>query len=203
MSCIVRGWDRLQQVNAPKENSKILILGAGIIGNLWMSLLHHKGFRDVIVSELSPIRQQLAKKLDTGFKIVGPEELAQFMPQTRLEAELEGIDVIIDCTGSAKALEQALFYVARGATILIFGCAPVGQKMGICPEEIFAKELTILGTQIDPFTYGRAVALAKNMGSRYLDLARLGIEVFQLGQFQEAIGILKQGKVSKVMFKLN
>ena len=32
-----------------------------------------------------------------------------------------------------------------GATVMVFGCAPVGKAMKICPEEIFAKELTILG----------------------------------------------------------
>lgn len=140
LSCILRGWDRLQKVGAPKENSKILVLGAGIIGNLWMCLLHHKGFRNVIVSELSPIRQKLAIQLETGFDIVGPQELKGKMPQTRAEAEQEGIDVIIDCTGSAKALQESLFYVARGATILIFGCAPIGQTMRLSS---FITRLTI------------------------------------------------------------
>ena len=63
LSCILHGWDRLQMVNAPQPDSKIVIMGAGIIGNLWMCLLHHYGFRDVIVSEPSPIRRKLAAQL--------------------------------------------------------------------------------------------------------------------------------------------
>lgn len=59
-----------------------------------------------------------------------------------------------------------------------------------------------MGTMIDPFTYGRSVALAKNMGSRYLDLKRLGIQVFPLGEYQPAIEKLKRGEVSKIMFEL-
>ena len=50
-------------VNAPKPDSRIVILGAGIIGNLWMSLLHHFGYRDIIVSEPSPVRRKLAEQL--------------------------------------------------------------------------------------------------------------------------------------------
>ena len=65
LSCVLRGWDRLKSVGAPKESSKILILGAGIIGNLWMSLLHHNGLRDVTVSEPSDNRRQIAARLGT------------------------------------------------------------------------------------------------------------------------------------------
>ncbi len=100
------------------------------------------------------------------------------MPKSRAQAEQIGIDVIIDCTGSPKALESAIPLTARGAKILIFGCSPMGAEMKICPEEIFAKELTIMGTMINPFTYGRSVALASNMGSRYLDMERLGKKYF-------------------------
>ena len=63
LSCILHGWKRLQMVHAPQPDSKIVIMGAGIIGNLWMCLLHHYGFRDVIVSEPSSIRRQLAEQL--------------------------------------------------------------------------------------------------------------------------------------------
>ena len=48
------------------------------------------------------------------------------MPKTRFEAEDEGIDVVIDCTGVPAALEAAIPWTKNGATILIFGCAPVG-----------------------------------------------------------------------------
>ena len=67
MSCILHGWERLQMVHAPQPDSKIVIMGAGIIGNLWMCLLHHYGFRDVIISEPSPIRRQLAAQLGKYF----------------------------------------------------------------------------------------------------------------------------------------
>ena len=75
--------------------------------------------------------------------------------------------------------------------------------MNICPEEIFAKELIIMGTMIQPFTYPRSVALAKNLGSRYLSCDRLGIEVYRMKDYQSAIERLKRGEISKVMFQLN
>ena len=51
MSCILHGWNRLKESKKIESGSKVLILGAGIIGNLWMCLLHYFGLRKVIVSE--------------------------------------------------------------------------------------------------------------------------------------------------------
>ena len=74
----------------------------------------------------------IAKKLsflETGFHILSPDELEQSMPKSRVEAEQFGIDVVVDCTGVPKALENIIPYLARGAKVLIFGCAPTGQSM--------------------------------------------------------------------------
>ena len=129
--------------------------------------------------------------------------MVKLLPQSRFEAEQFGIDVVIDCTGVPKALENIFPYLARGAKVLIFGCAPTGKGMNICPEEIFAKELIIMGTMIQPFTYPRSVALAKNLGDKYLSLERLGIAVYRMKDYQSAIERLKRGEISKVMFQLN
>ena len=56
-------WKRLQNTGSVTADSKILVLGAGIIGNLWMSLLHHFGHRKVIVSEPSRDRRNIADGL--------------------------------------------------------------------------------------------------------------------------------------------
>ena len=44
-------------------NKKTLIVGSGIIGNLWASILHYKGMRNVVVSEASELRRQITEKL--------------------------------------------------------------------------------------------------------------------------------------------
>ena len=38
-------------------------MGSGIIGNLWASILHYKGMRNVVVSEASELRRQITEKL--------------------------------------------------------------------------------------------------------------------------------------------
>ena len=77
MSCILHGWNRLKATaGSVKANSKVLILGAGIIGNLWSSLLHHFGVRKVIVSEPSFDRRVIAEGL--GKKQEIPQKFSQY-----------------------------------------------------------------------------------------------------------------------------
>ena len=137
-----------------------------------------------------------------GFIVTSPKDLPSMMPQDRFHAEDDGVDIIIDCTGVPIALESAVPWTKMGATILVFGCAPVGKTLRVCPEEIFAKELTILGTKINPYTYSEAVTLVGNMGQKYMSFEKLGIGVYTLDKFEDALETLKKGKISKIMFEL-
>lgn len=204
LSCLLHGWDRLNRFAPDLDSSaKILVLGAGIIGNLWVSLLHFKGFRDVIVSEPSEGRRNIVKSMDLGYTVVSPKEVEELMPKTPLEADVSGVEVIIDCTGFPPALEGAMKWTRRGAVVCVFGCAPPGQQMKICPEEIFNKELTVFGTLVNPHTYGRAVGLAEAMGERYLSYPKLGIKTYSLKDYEVALEALKKAEISKAIFRMD
>ena len=155
---------------------------------------------------------------DTGFEITDPKTLASNMAE--VDCEQEGFDIIIECSGFPPALEQALAWTKRGATVMIFGCAPPGKAVRICPEDIFRKvntshcrdieldthqhrELTILGSLINPTTYSRAVMLAANLGPRYLEYDKLGVAVFNINNYQQAIDQLKRGEIAKAVFKMS
>jgi len=201
LSCILHGWERLMAKSPVQPDSRILITGAGIIGNLWVTMFHYHGFRDVTVSEPADGRRNITKRLETGFNMVIPKDLAAQEEGT--DAEQFGFDVIIECSGFPPALEQAMSWTKRGATIMIFGCAPPGKSVKICPEEIFRKELTILGSLINPCTYSRAVTLAANLGERYLAYDKLGVKTFNIEDYEEAINQLKQGKIAKAVFSMS
>ena len=51
---------------------------------------------------------------DLGFTVTNPSDLKELMPKTRFEAEDDGVDIIIDCTGVPGALEEAIFWTKMG-----------------------------------------------------------------------------------------
>ena len=67
LSCVSHGWDLISPVHV---GSKILIVGAGIIGNLWAAVLHLQGHRRVIVSEPNENRRKIVKQLGKFKRVV-------------------------------------------------------------------------------------------------------------------------------------
>ncbi|XP_014365046.2 D-arabinitol dehydrogenase 1 [Papilio machaon] len=190
-SCVSHGFDRASPLPV---GSRILIVGAGIIGNLWITTLHHHGHRDVTVSEMNSSRLEIVKKLDTGFRLITPDVLA---------AEKELYDVIIDCTGVGKVMEISFNYLRHGGKYVLFGCCPPTHQASVNPFQIYDKELTIIGVKINPFSFPKVIGWLQAMGSRYLDYKKLGVQTFKLSEYEQALQHLKAGTISKAIFKID
>ncbi|XP_012263758.2 D-arabinitol dehydrogenase 1-like [Athalia rosae] len=188
ISCLVHGWDLVNPINI---GSKILIIGAGIIGFLWSCVLHLQGHRKAVtLSVRRPKRRQLFEDLKLGYEAVSP-------------AELKGreFDLAIDCSGSAQAMEDAVPMLARGGRLCIFGVANPDDRIRVNPFDIFKKELTIVGVNVNPFTFPKALSLVAALSDAYLDYGKLGIGVYKLSQYKDALADLKNGEITKAVFK--
>lgn len=60
ISCVSHGWDIISPIPV---GATVLVSGAGIIGNLWSSILHHTGHRKVFISEPLAARRKLAENM--------------------------------------------------------------------------------------------------------------------------------------------
>ena len=199
MSCVLHGWNLLQPI-AP--DSEILVCGAGSIGLLFMCLLHFRGYREVVVSELLKGRQKLAQKLDFGYQVVNPEILIAEARNAKNEGDEDwGFDIIIDCTGDPKSLEQGVKWLRHGGKFLLFGICPSGSEVKLDPLAICVKELKIIASRINPFTLTPAIQIVQDMGKQYLSFEKLGMRTFQLQEFMAALEIQRSGEISKAVFE--
>lgn len=66
---------------------------------------------------------------------------------------------------------------------------------------MYKKELTIVGVNVNPFSFPKAMALVAAMSDSYLDFEKLGIGLFKLSQYQEALSALKNGEITKAIFE--
>ncbi|XP_077290005.1 D-altritol 5-dehydrogenase-like [Arctopsyche grandis] len=190
LSCLAHGWDRAGQIPIGDD---ILIIGAGIIGCLWSQLFHVQGHRNVTVSEMNETRLASVKKMGLNFNYCTPSDV---------KGSGKHFDVIVDCTGVAKVLEDSMMLLKRSGRYVVFGCSNPKDVAKINPFEVYMKESTIIGVNINPFTFPKALGLLQSMGDRYIKYDLLGIGVFSLSQFGEAIDQLKKGKLSKAVFKI-
>jgi D-arabinitol dehydrogenase (NADP+) len=188
LSCMAHGWDRINPVNI---GSKVLVIGAGIIGLLWACLFHLHGLRKTVtISEPQEKRKNLASNLGLDYKVKNPTELK------------EEFDLAVDCSGSAPAMELAMNLLGYGGRLCVFGVANPKAKLSIEPFQVFKKELSIVGVVINPYCFSKGIALVRSMSERYLDYSKLGIKIFSLSQYKEALEALKKGDISKAIFKL-
>ncbi|XP_068701983.1 uncharacterized protein [Montipora capricornis] len=199
MSCVIHGWNLLQPIS---PDSEILLCGAGSMGLLFMCLLHFRGYREVIVSELLKGRQRIAQKLDFGFQVVHPEVLVSEGRNAVNDGdEAWGFDIVIDCTGDAKTLEQGMKWLRPGGKFLLFGISPSGSEAKIDPHEICLKELKIIASRINPYTFTSAMQILQDMGPKYLSFEKLGMRTFHLQEFTAALEIQRSGEISKAVFE--
>ncbi|KAJ6635069.1 D-arabinitol dehydrogenase 1 [Pseudolycoriella hygida] len=181
LSCIAHGWNLINPVHV---GSKVLVLGGGIIGLLWTCLMHlHRLRKTVTVSEPQEKRRLAVSKLDLDYNVKHPTEVT------------ENFDLVVDCSGSGPAMESAAKLLKHGGCLCIFGVANPNATMTLRPFEIFMKELKVIGVNINLFTFPKALQLVQAMADRYLHYDSLGIRVYKLAEFRQALLDLRNGEI--------
>jgi threonine dehydrogenase-like Zn-dependent dehydrogenase len=104
LSCAVRGYDVLPRI----PGSHYLIYGSGTMGLMMMELARRNGAATVSMVDVNRERLETAKKLGIHRLATSADEFE--MP--------DGWDVVIDCTGVEKAIQDAIGRTMPGGTFL-------------------------------------------------------------------------------------
>jgi threonine dehydrogenase-like Zn-dependent dehydrogenase len=114
------------------------------------------------------------------------------------ETRGKGVDVVIEAVGSEKTILQAINAVGDGGRVLFFGVAPEDVKIDISPFEVYRRELTLLGSFVNPFTMERAVSLISN---RRINLYPLISEIIPLQDIEKGVEIAGSGRAIRVLVR--
>lgn len=155
----------------------------------------------MIVSEPSEERRKRIEVLGLGYRALTPDQTRALMTEHAKKLDSHGLDYVIDCSGYTPAVEEAFHWLRKGGHLCIFGVAPPTAKLAISPNQMFHKELTIIGTLTNPFCYPKATALTAALGDRYLNYEKLAIETFDISDYETALSKLASGVISKAVFK--
>lgn len=100
-----------------------MIAGQGILGVFALQLAQLSGAIPVVVSDLDPTRRTLALKL--GATAAFSPDAPDFVEQVKKVCGEDGPKAVIEVTGSALALQQALEYIAWEGRISLLGCTRI------------------------------------------------------------------------------
>lgn len=100
-----------------------MVVGLGILGTFATQMAALDGAIPVIASDYDPKRRELALTLGADYAFSPDEEdLAETIRELTYG---KGVDAIVEVTGAAAALRQALTYVARQGRISLTGCTRI------------------------------------------------------------------------------
>jgi D-arabinitol dehydrogenase (NADP+) len=148
-ACAVHGMEVL----AMKPGSDVLLFGAGPTGQVLAQLLKLNGAGRLVIAAPPGPKLELAGRLAAD-EIVPIDRKNPDKHRNRLrELNPTGFDYIVEATGSAFVCEDALQFVRRGGTLLVYGVYPETETVRFNPFDLFRREITIKGSfaQIDAF----------------------------------------------------
>jgi L-iditol 2-dehydrogenase len=192
LACAVHGMDRLQATSG----RPIAIFGAGPAGSILIALARKAGLTPIVAVEMREQRRDLALRM--GADAALDPTASDFTERMMELSGGVGFPYLIDAVGSSRVLDQAIPLASRGANILIFGVARPDDRLTVSPNEIYAKELTILGTALNPFTHRRAANIVNHLG---LDNFEFGY--FSMDQIEDALQAQRDGTFDKVFITPN
>lgn len=190
LACCIHGMDRLRI----RQGDTVCVIGGGAIGLIMVQLAKLSGASVVILSEPVKERREIGTKVGADY-VVDPvnEVLAERLYEI---LGVNGVDCVIECVGNVNATAQAFSAAKDGAALLLFSVPKAGSLYELNLDDVFQKELTIIGSKINPDTHQRAVDL---INSRRLDLKSLITHHYPHERLEEAIFMQMSNESLKVI----
>lgn len=174
----------------------VVVIGAGPIGLLTMMAAKLKGAGTVIMTDLSPHRLEMARRLGADLTI-NPKEQDP-LAIVREVTGGPGAHATIEAVGISATVGQSLALVRTGGQITWIGnSAP---KVEVLMQEVVTRELTIRGTYGFAEEFPRAIATLR---SGRLDVMPLVERIATLEEGPEIVHDLAEGSLDivKVILK--
>ena len=180
------------------EGKKVLVLGAGNIGNLVGQVALASGARSLLITDVSEYKLDKARQCGLFHAINARKINIRDAIQAVMGADQA--DVIFECVGLQETIHDAVQNARKGSDIVVVGVFGVRPEvdMGLIQD----RELTVIGTLMyQKPDYERAIDLVAN---DKLKLGGLVTHRFLFQQYQAAYEMIDNlaGENMKVMIEL-
>jgi len=136
LACVVKGMRRMGTV----EGETALVIGLGVMGMLFVSLLKHSGMR-VIAADMVKYRLDKAREFGADEVIEGGESLMHKVTEL---TDGEGAYRVVIGPSSIRAMEQGIPCVAPGGTVLFFTPAPPGEMLTFDQNAMYFRDVNFV-----------------------------------------------------------
>ena len=174
-----------QRLTPVFPGQSVVVMGLGVAGQLHMQLAKAWGASPVIGITRSAWKRSLAEKLGADLTLPGgPEGLQRVSEATGGR----GADLVIETTGIAPVIADAIAMARLGATLLLFGITTATQA-ALPFYQLYYKELMLINSRAAKSEdYPASIDL---VARSVVKLAPLVTHVVPLSELETAIGMLR------------
>jgi len=193
VSVAVHALARFGEVNG----QKVVVLGAGTIGNLTAQVARAEG-AEVLITDISDYK--LEKAAQCGLQHTVNTSRADLGEAIQEVFGADKADLILECVGVQDTISQAITHARKGSTIIVVGV--FGKKPEVDLGLVQDRELSILGTLMyQKRDYQKAIALIE---AGKLTLDPLVTHRFEFKRYLDAYQAIETsgGRYMKVMIEL-
>ena len=177
----------------PVLGEDVLITGAGLIGSMATAICRFAGARNIVVSDISDYRLELAKKMGATMTI-NPAK-GETIEGAIDELKMHGFDIGLEMSGSPQAFDSMISNMYNGSKIALLGILP--NTTTVDWSKIIFKALTLKGI------YGREMwetwYQMEQMLISGIDLTPIITHRMHIDEFQEGFDIMESGQCGKVI----
>lgn len=185
LACAIRGWDVLPR----RIGDHVLVFGAGTMGLLMAQLATRAGAATVTIVDLNEERLKTAAECGIELRYTSADDAAR-----------EKWDVVIDCTGNIRAIEDALTRVKPAGFFQDFGVAPADKTAQYSPFRVYRDEISIVGTMAVLNSFGRAVEMFEGGA---INAKAMISHSFTLDDYSTALDMFRRGEGRKLQIRPN
>jgi L-iditol 2-dehydrogenase len=180
---------------------KILILGASTIGLIATVVASKLGIPEIAVAGANldvPVRMPLSKELGASRTINAQEQdLKSAMDKF---AGPDGIEIIMECSGSPAAISSAIRLLRRRGKLLLLGLVS-SPEISVPWNDILYKEIDIVSSFSSTASdWERVINMLPDIKS---GLNKIITHTIPLEDWQKGFELMKTGKAVKVMVEIN
>jgi len=177
----------------PLIGEDVLITGAGLIGTMATGICRFAGARNIVVTDLSDYRLEIAKKM--GATITVNPTKGETVEAAMKALNMRGFDIGLEMSGAPVAFRGMVENMYKGSKIALLGILP--NSTTVDWSEIIFNALTLKGI------YGREMwetwYKMEQMLITGFDLSPVITHRYEIDDFQQGFDVMESGLCGKVI----
>lgn len=170
-ACVLHALERVPDW----RQQELVVFGAGSIGLMAVILARAEGVSDVRVVELNETRRAAALSVGASAAVGSVNEL---------NLGEDGVDLTLDATGHPAAIGDAISALGPRGRLIQMGVASPTATIALSPYEVFAKEISIIGSNSLAEKYAES---AERMVDLQGQLSGLVTATYSLDDYAQAL----------------